>query len=71
VIAVNNMETTKPWYASLTLWIAVAQGVAGILAVLLMQHPEIGMLVVAKSIVDIFIRLSTSQPIAGSPRSEL
>lgn len=49
----------KKWYESKTLWIAVMQGVIGVVVVLETQYPSIGAVAVAKSILDIALRTIT------------
>lgn len=56
----------KKWYQSKTVWIAIAQGVAGVLAAIFASDPGIrtvGFLGMLKSGVDFYIRLSTSSTI--------
>ncbi len=53
----------KKWYFSRTLWLAVLQGVLGVVIVINTQAPTIGWIVVLKSILDILVRISTSQPV--------
>lgn len=53
----------KPWWKSKTLWVAVIQGIIGILVVLISQHPELGWLMVAKSVLDSFLRYITIKPL--------
>ena len=56
----------KKWYASRTVWIAVAQAVAGILAALLETNPSlqgVGVIFIVKSALDLALRISTTQPI--------
>lgn len=53
---------TKKWYESRTVWIAVAQGVAGIVAAIFAADPAIkttGAGLVLKSLYDIYLRLTT------------
>ena len=53
----------KPIFKSRTLWVAVAQGVVGILAVVLTEYPELGGVVIVKSIIDFGLRYITKQPV--------
>lgn len=57
----NNMENNnmKKWYQSKTVWIAILQSTAGIIAAFITQHPEIAYLVTGKSIIDVLIRVVT------------
>ena len=53
---------TKSWYESRTLWLAVAQGVAGVLVALFSVNPTletIGWIAAVKSIVDGYLRITT------------
>lgn len=56
------MDGKKLW-ESKTFWLAVIQGVAGILVVVVAQYPGIGSLLIAKSVVDVFLRIITETPI--------
>lgn len=58
------MNDSKKWYESKTLWLAIAQGVAGVFVVLATQYPAVGWIAIGKSVVDFFIRYNTSSPIA-------
>jgi len=56
----------KPWYLSKTIWIAVIQGVIGVLASL-STSPDIhivGYIAIAKSGLDILLRALTSEPVS-------
>jgi len=60
------METNKKWYKSKTLWLAILQGVAGILVAIINVNPNmkiVGGAMVVKSVIDFGLRLLTSQPI--------
>lgn len=48
---------------SKTLWVAVIQGAIGVIVVLSDMYPTAGWVIVAKSIVDIALRLITTQPV--------
>ena len=54
------MQTTKVWYQSKTLWIALAQGVIGVLVVVQTSNPDLGWIVIVKSVLDIYIRSITT-----------
>ena len=49
----------KSLYSSKTFWLAVIQGLVGILVALMTIHPEIGGLIVLKSVADIILRIVT------------
>ena len=51
---------TKPFWQSKTLWIALAQGVIGILVVVQTSNPELGWIVIVKSVLDMYIRTTTT-----------
>ncbi len=53
----------KNLFYSRTFWLAVVQGVMGILVVVETQYGSIGWLAIVKSAVDIFLRMDTSAPV--------
>lgn len=56
----------KPWYLSRTVWVAVLQAVLGVLAVVIAENPELGIvgaLAVIKSAIDMILRGITTRPI--------
>ncbi len=56
----------KPFLKSRTVWLAVAQFVASILTAMFAQDPalqSVAALGILKSIADLLIRISTTQPI--------
>ena len=53
------MNDVKKWWLSKTLWLALIQGVAGIVTVLATDFPSLGWVAVAKSFVDVVLRLIT------------
>lgn len=53
----------KSWYKSKTVWLAILQAVAGIVVVFSTQHPEIGALVLMKSLLDVTLRFVTQLPV--------
>jgi hypothetical protein len=63
---VSNVENAKQKIYSKTLWVAVVQGVVGVLAVFLSENPEFqgfGFLLTVKAILDGWLRLNTSRPL--------
>jgi len=59
---------TKDWFKSKTVWIALIQLVIAVLGLILteLQQPEItilGLVAVAKSIVDLAVRYKTNTPL--------
>ena len=57
------MEYGKALLQSKTFWIAVIQAVAGIVVVALTELDLVGYIATFKSVVDIVLRLATSDPI--------
>lgn len=56
----------KSWYQSKTLWLAIAQGVLGVITALTASNPElatIGWIATAKSLLDMFLRFGTIKEI--------
>jgi hypothetical protein len=56
----------KPWYTSKTIWIAILQAAAGVVAAFFTYDPAlqtVGAVAIVKSVIDIVLRLVTSQPI--------
>jgi len=51
---------TKKWYLSKTLWIATLQAVAGVAVVFSTAYPNLGWLIITKSVVDSLLRLITT-----------
>lgn len=62
-IAEKFMNDTKALIQSKQFWLAVIQAVAGIVMVFATAYPQVGWLIMAKSVVDIVLRLMTTQPI--------
>lgn len=57
---------TKKWWESKAVWIAVLQGVAGVLAAILSTDPAlkgVGYLAIVKSVIDYFVRVNTTASI--------
>jgi hypothetical protein len=62
------MEQTKALIESKTFWLAVLQAVIGAIAVFQAAYPDlnaVGWLVIAKSVLDAFLRAGSSAPISG------
>lgn len=55
----------KKIYQSKTFWVAILQGIAGALAAISFQNPELGGVLVAKSVLDVVLRISTDTPIGN------
>lgn len=59
---------TKALLESRTFWVAVAQSLAGAYLVFAAAYPgleTVGFVFMAKSLLDVFLRLQTSAPIEG------
>lgn len=58
----------KSLFTSKTFILALAQAIVGVIVVFSTAYPDVGYLVVAKSVVDILLRWITTEPvsIAGS-----
>ena len=56
-------QQTKKWYQSKMIWLAVVQGIAGIVTAVATEFPEIGGLAVVKSVMDIALRAVTKSPV--------
>ena len=55
------METqVKSIFQSRTVWVAVLQGVIGVVVVLATQLPELGWIAIAKSLLDFALRYVTT-----------
>ena len=62
------MANKKDWYKSRAIWIAIATSVAGIITAFVAEYPvlqSVGVLMLLKGLVDVFIRLDTFQGIKG------
>lgn len=56
----------KSWYQSKTVWLAIAQGVLGVMTALTTANPElatIGWIATGKSLLDMFLRFGTIKEI--------
>jgi len=60
----SSIKEMKSIFESKTFWLAVVQGIAGILVVIESSHPGVGSIIIAKSFVDIMLRYLTTQSIA-------
>lgn len=54
----------KSLLQSKTFWVAAVQAMLGIVVIFATQYPAVGELVIAKSILDVFLRILTDQPVA-------
>jgi hypothetical protein len=57
------MKKVKSILSSRTFWLAVLQGLAGVLTVVATQHPELGFVLMLKSLVDVYLRSTTTTPV--------
>jgi hypothetical protein len=55
----------KSIWRSKTVWVAIAQAVGGVAVAVLTEMDMMGAVLVVKSVVDIILRLITTQAIAG------
>lgn len=53
----------KDWIKSKTVWLALLQAASGAVLVFQSAYPEIGGLIIAKSVIDIILRFITTEPI--------
>lgn len=53
----------KSWYKSKIIWIAIIQAIIGVVVIFMTQFPEVGAIAIAKSVLDIVVRLITDIPI--------
>ena len=54
----------KSLWASKTFWVAVLQASVGVVAAFASAYPEIGTILILKSIADVLLRIATTQPVA-------
>lgn len=59
------MQNAKSLLSSNTFQLACLQAAAGVLLIFGTSYPAVGWIALAKSVVDIVIRLRTSQPIGS------
>ena len=57
------LKKIKNLFKSKTFWLAATQGVLGVLVVVSTEVPELGWIAVAKSILDVALRLATGEPV--------
>jgi hypothetical protein len=55
----------KKWYTSKTIWLAVLQGILGVVVATSSQIPTVGWLMLLKSAIDIMIRIVTEMPVSA------
>ena len=55
----------KNWFNSRTVWLAVIQFVIGGLVVIQAQYPELGFIVMVKSVLDMLLRILTDKPLVS------
>lgn len=56
----------KSIFQSRTFWLAVLQAIVGILVVFMSAYPEVGQLLVAKSVIDVILRVVTTTRISST-----
>ena len=55
----------KTFFSSRTVWLALIQAVTGGVVIFLTEMDMVGLVVVAKSVGDIMLRLATNEPITN------
>lgn len=53
----------KKWYQSKTIQLAALQALTGLLVAFGTEYPEVGLIAVAKSLLDVLIRLNTTKAV--------
>lgn len=61
----KHMENMKSLFRTKTFWLATAQAVVGVLAIFASAYPEVGGLMIAKSIIDVILRSYTAEPVGS------
>jgi hypothetical protein len=64
----SEMEGKK-WFESKTIWMAVIQGAVGVFAAVVTANPAlatVGWVLLAKSVLDILLRMVTDKPVGGA-----
>lgn len=56
----------KTIFKSKTFWLAVTQAAIGVVAVLSSAHPDVGTLLIIKSLLDVILRYETSTGITST-----
>ncbi|MDI6808197.1 MAG: hypothetical protein QME66_04330 [Candidatus Eisenbacteria bacterium] len=56
-------KVVKVFWTSKTFWVAVLQAVAGVLVALPADNPELGGLMILKSLLDVVMRFLTKAPV--------
>ncbi len=59
----GKIKTMKSLFSSKTFWLAFVQGLVGVIGVFATTYPTVGGLLIAKSIVDIVLRVLTVEPV--------
>lgn len=54
---------TKKWYQSRTIWYAVATGVAGLIAAIHAQYPDLAVAASVNTVIAIILRMMSSSEI--------
>lgn len=53
----------KSIYTSKVFWVAVVQAIFGIIVIFSLAYPDVGSLMIAKSVLDVILRATTNQPV--------
>lgn len=59
------MEQAKGLLQSRTFWLAVLQAIGGAITIFATAYPGAGVLLLAKSLLDIYLRSTTTEPVSG------
>lgn len=49
----------KKWYQSKVIWLAILQGIVGVVVAFTTQYPGVGSILIGKSILDMILRVVT------------
>jgi uncharacterized membrane protein len=53
----------KSLFESKTFWLAILQGTIGVVVAIQGIHPQLGQLILAKSLLDVALRILTTSPV--------
>jgi hypothetical protein len=60
------MQTKTAWFKSKTIWYAIISGVAGVIAAVSLQYPEIAVFTTLNSVIGIVLRFMSTTSITTS-----
>lgn len=55
----------KKWYKSKVIWLAIIQGIAGVIVAFTTQYPDVGGLLIGKSLIDMILRIVTDTQVTA------